>query len=336
MTVLSETYRAKHEGWGLRFVGLSLVFGLLLFRVLTAFAVHVQLPARLQDLITLTTSVIIESFPFVILGILLSVIVQIWLPSRAIRAWLPQNAFLRRFYISFLGVLLPVCECGNLPLARGLLSQGFSVAESITFLLAAPILNPVTLLTTHQAFPTDTHILIARAVGALLIANVVGWLFSKESNAKKVLSARFLATCNIEEDHSHTKIGRSLDLFTQEVSNIMPALFVGGVIAGSIQVLVPRSILLGLGVNPVTSILAMIVLAGIVSICSNVDAFFALAFSSTFTAGAIVSFLVFGPMIDVKMLTLMRTTYTVKALLAITILVTLCTVIIGLAVNYGF
>ena|SRR5580700_9550928 len=329
-------YRLKRERWDLRLAGLSLVVGLLLVRFLSANIVHIALPDRLQDLITLSASVILESFPFVVLGIILSIVVQVWLPSGAMRTWLPKNAFLRRFYISFLGVLLPVCECGNLPVARGLIAQGFTVAESVTFLLAAPILNPITLITTHQAFPTDTHLLIARAVGALLIANIIGWLFSKESRAEKVLNAKFLASCKVDEDHTHSKWQRSIDLFVNETSNIMPALFIGGIIAGSIQVLVPRSALLSLGVNPVISILAMILLAFIVSICSNVDAFFALAFSTTFSAGAIVSFLVFGPMIDIKMLTLMRTTYKLKTLIQITTLVTLLTIILGLVVNYGY
>lgn len=333
---LPGVYKLRSERWGLRFVGLLLVASLLAGRFISSVLIHQSFPDRLQDFITLSSSVIIESFPFVVLGILLSVLVQVWLPAGAMRAWLPKNNVLRRFYISFLGVLLPVCECGNLPVARGLIAQGFTVAESVTFLLAAPILNPVTLITTHQAFPSDPHILIARAVGALLIANIIGWLFSKDSKASNVLNAKFLATCKIQEDHNHSKIKHSLELFTQEATNIMPALFVGGMVAGAIQVLVPRSALLSLGVNPIISILAMMALAFIVSICSNVDAFFALAFSTTFTAGAIVSFLVFGPMIDIKMLALMRTTYKLRALIQITILVFLMTFIVGLVVNYGF
>jgi uncharacterized protein len=267
---------------------------------------------------------------------LLSIVFQIWLPTQVLRARLPARGVLRRLCLSFLGILFPVCECGNLPLARGLVTQGFTAAESITFLLAAPILNPVTLITTHQAFPTDSHILIARAVGALLIANIIGWLFSKETKTAKLLNAQFLASCKAEELHDHTKVQRSINLFVQEIGSIMPALFVGGAIAGVIQVVVPRSVLLGLGVNPIISIFIMILLAFIVSLCSNVDAFFALAFSSTFTAGAIVSFLIFGPMIDIKMIALMRTTYKPKTLIQITALVTLFTIVIGLAVNYGF
>lgn len=83
------------------------------------------------------------------------------------------------------------------------------------------------------------------------------------------------------------------------------------------------------------SILATIALAFVVSICANVDAFFALAYASTFTAGSIVAFLVFGPMVDIKMLAMMRTTYKTGLLAIIAVLVALSSVLIGLVVNYA-
>lgn len=296
-----------------------------------------QLPDRAQDFITLTSSIIIESLPFVILGILLSILVQVWLPDNFIIRHLPKQPFLRRACISLLGVFLPVCECGNVPLARGLIVKGFTVPESLTFLLAAPILNPITIITTHQAFGGDNTILIARLVGGFLIANVIGWLFSKQRNPEDMLTPKFAASCKLPDKHDHgNKRDKSLSIFISETSNMLPALFIGAAIAGLVQVLVTRDVLLTLGSNPVWSILAMMLLAFIVSICSNVDAFFALAFSSTFTAGSIVSFLIFGPIIDIKMLALMRTTYKAKVLLQITLIVALISMAIGLVVNYAF
>jgi hypothetical protein len=298
-------------------------------------AIQFSLPNKLQDLLTLTFSIIIESLPFVILGTIIAVAIRLWVPTK-VDNWLPKRGIFRRLYISLLGTFLPVCECGNLPVARGLVARGFSPAESITFLLAAPILNPITLITTHQAFQGDTRILLARAVGALLIANLVGWLFSSYRKPEQVLTKEFIATCKPEKQHEHNKTDQSISLFSRELGSILPALFIGALIAGLIQTLVPRSILMDLGGNVVISVGVMMLLAFIVSICSNVDAFFALAFSSTFTVGSIVSFLIFGPMIDIKMLNLMRTTYRPAALLQITIVVALMSAMIGMVVNYAF
>ena len=122
-------------------VGIAGIVAIFLVRALTPAVGPWSLPNRVQDLLTLSISVIIESLPFVILGIMLSILVQVWVPDRWIMRILPRNAFLRRAMISFLGIFLPVCECGNVPLARGLIVKGFTVSESMTFLLAAPIVS---------------------------------------------------------------------------------------------------------------------------------------------------------------------------------------------------
>jgi uncharacterized membrane protein YraQ (UPF0718 family) len=292
------------------------------------------LPNRVQDLLTLAFSVVIESLPFVVLGIVLSIVVQVWLPPGLLERIVPRQPVLRRFTISLFGILLPVCECGNLPLARGLVMRGFTVAEAMTFLIAAPIVNPITIITTHQAFGFDDGILIARVLGGLAIANIVGWLFSLHPRQEELLTPRFAAECRRpEHEHEETRTTKSLDLFVRETSVIMPALLIGSLVAGSIQVLVPRDVLVTLGANPLWSVLAMMVLAFVIAVCSNVDAFFILPFAGTFLPGSIATFLVFGPIIDVKMLAMMRTTFTTRVLLQLTLVVGLLSALVGLVVN---
>lgn len=333
LVALREEMHGLHRG------SLGVSFGVLMLIAVALFlrdSIALQLPNQLQDLLTLTLSIIFESMPFVVLGIVLSVVVQYWLPDGAILRWLPRRGLLRRLYISCFGVFLPVCECGNLPMARGLIAKGLTPAESLTFLLAAPILNPITIITTVQAFPGDSTIVWTRAIAALLIANLVGWIFSAYKKQSSLLTEEFAATCETSQHaHARSKIQESTRLFARELGVILPALFIGALVAGCIQALVPREVLLSLGGNLVISVLVMMLLAFIVSICSNVDAFFALAFSSTFSVGSIVSFLVFGPMIDVKMLSLMRTTYRPRVLIQVALIVLLASFVVGLGVNYA-
>lgn len=294
-----------------------------------------SLPNELQDLLTLSISVVIESLPFVILGIVLSIVVQVWLPDGILMKYLPRQPVLRRFCISLFGIFLPVCECGNVPLARGLIVGGFTVPESMTFLLAAPIVNPITIITTHQAFGFDDGILVARLLGGLAIANIIGWLFSLHPRQDALLTPAFAAECRRPEgEHSHSRTSKSVDIFIREGSVIMPALFIGALVAGAIQVAVPRDVLVALGGNPLWSILAMMVLAFVIAVCSNVDAFFILPFASTFMPGSIATFLVFGPIIDIKMLAILRTTFTTRVLVQLTVVVGLLSALVGLVVNY--
>ena len=291
------------------------------------------MPTPLQDFLTFLISIVVEALPFVVLGIMVSVAVQVWLPEGWLLRRLPKCRWARQVTISLLGVFVPVCECGNVPLARGLLVQGLSASESLVFLLAAPVLNPVTIITTQQAFANDPVVLAGRMAGGFVIANVVGWVFMRRRR-DELLQPNFIKTCQISRHIHERRWVRSLELFRYEASHMLPALLFGAAVAALVQVAVPREILLTLGSNPAWSIAAMLVLAFVISICSNVDAFFALAFRDTFTAGSLVSFLVFGPMIDIKLLSLMRTTYQPKVLMQVSLLVLLMSAAIGLGVNY--
>ncbi|MBC7517605.1 MAG: permease [Microbacteriaceae bacterium] len=325
----------RKRSWALAIgvIGVGTIFAV---RALSPTSLGGLLPAVAQDLLTLAYSVIIESLPFVVLGIALSILVQVWIPDRFIARALPKNLILRRIAISLLGVLLPVCECGNLPLTRGLIAKGLTVSESMTFLLAAPIVNPITILTTYQAFGFSNGILVARIAGGFFVANLVGWLFSRHPQQENLLTSDFAASCRIPDAHhtSTARLRQSTRLFAREASVIMPVLFVGALVAALVQVAVPRSVLVSLGSNPLYGILAMMILAFVISVCSNVDAFFILPFASTFLPGSIVAFLIFGPIVDIKMLTMMRTTFRGSTIVQLSVVVALVSAIIGLLVNY--
>lgn len=292
-----------------------------------------SLPTRAQDGLTLAISVLIESLPFVMLGVVLSIVVQVWVPPGVIERWMPRRAWARRAVLSLLGMIVPVCECGNVPFARGLLMRGFSVPETMTFLIAAPIVNPIVIITTHQAFGFSDGILIARLVGGYLIANLIGWLYSRHPSPDALLTNRFRDTCELVVHEPGGKGRRTIAQFVIELRAVMPALVIGSALAGAVQVLIPRETLIAIGSNPALSIVAMMALAMVVAICSNVDSFFALSFASTFTPGAIVAFLLVGPLVDVKMLALMRTTFTTRTLAGIVVVVLLSAFAIGTVVN---
>ncbi|WP_412944513.1 permease [Microbacterium sp. 179-B 1A2 NHS] len=321
---------------GRRGAPVALGVGLLLVVALIGIALwspSPELPTRAQDGLTLALSVLIESLPFVVLGVLLSIVVQVWVPAGVIEKRMPRNPWARRAVLSLLGMLVPVCECGNVPFARGLMMRGFAVSETLTFLIAAPIVNPIVILTTHQAFGFDDGVLVARLLGGYLIANVIGWLYSRHPDPDALLTDRFRDACVVEQAASGNRGRRSLAQFVVELRAVMPALIIGSAIAGLVQVVIPRDVLLAIGSNPALSIAAMILLAMVVAICSNVDSFFALSFASTFTPGAIVAFLLVGPLVDVKMLALLRTTFRTRVLGVLVVSVILAAAAIGGVVN---
>ncbi len=337
-TTTTSHHRHRHDRprrspvWGLvaGLVVLAVLVGIELF---APSLFEVSLPHRVQDGLTLSLSVLFEAMPFIVLGVLLSILVQVWLPPDLIHRWLPRRAWARRAVLALLGMLIPVCECGNVPFARGLMMRGLNPAEAMTFLMAAPIVNPIVIVTTHAAFGWDAGILIARLAGGYLIANLIGWIYSRHPDPDALLTERFVATCERVALTPGTPMRRSLTQFLIELRAVMPALVIGSALAGAVQVLIPRDALLAIGSNPVLSIVAMMALAMVVAICSNVDAFFALSFAATFSPGAIVAFLLVGPLVDIKMLALMRTTFTARTLAGVVAVVLLSAFAIGIGVN---
>ncbi|MFC3399071.1 permease [Microbacterium amylolyticum] len=291
------------------------------------------LPDRAQDGLTLALSVLIESMPFVALGVFLSIVIQVWVPAHIIHRLLPKRAWARRMVMAGLGMLIPVCECGNVPFARGLMMRGLTPADTLAFLVAAPIVNPIVIITTHQAFGWSDGILVARILGGYVVALLIGWLYSRYPNPEGMLTEKFQMACDAAASETGPRWRLSLAQFVIELRAVMPALIIGSAIAGAVQVMIPRSILIAIGANPVLSVVAMMLLALTVAICSNVDSFFALSFASTFTTGSLVAFLIVGPIVDVKMIALLRTTFTTRVIAGLTTVTLLFGFAVGVVMN---
>lgn len=294
---------------------------------------------RFQDFITISLSIFVEAFPFLVLGSLLASIVNTYVPAHTFEKILPKKGIFRRASISLLGFIFPVCECGNVPVSRALMLQGLKPSEAVTFLLAAPVLNPVTIWSTWAAFSYDQNIVIARIAATFVIANFIGYILSLKKRERDYLKEDFAKQCDAPEvqtkktKHKVDSLSRN---FTKEAYIMIKMLAFGAIIAGAIQSFVPRDLLVSIGSNVVLSIVAMLLLAFVVSICANIDAFFALSFANTFTAGSIVSFLVFGPMIDIKMIALLKSTFKNELIIIISVLSLLLSALTGLVVSYAF
>jgi uncharacterized protein len=271
-----------------------------------------------SDFITIIVSILFEAFPFLVLGTLFTYLANRYIPEKMWYTLVHRNAIIRRLTLTFLGALLPVCECGNIPLVRRLIDRGIKPAEAWTFLLASPVVNPVSIIATYQAFASDHKVVYLRILGAILIANLVPWFIRSDSSEH----IQNITKLNAKKSAAH------------EVSSLLPSLLLGASIAAAIQVLLPREILLQFASDPLLGLLAMLILAFIVSICSSVDAFFALAFVGVFDTNAIIAFLVFGPMIDIKILSMLRTTFSTKYLAKAAIVTLLLNVIYGIGLSY--
>ena len=323
---------------------------------------------QLHDAFTLFLSLLVEAMPFLLLGVVLSSSLLFLISEKQLIAKLPKNPVLGSLAGSCIGFLFPVCECGNVPVARRLLLSRVPPSVAISFLLAAPTINPIVIWSTWIAFGDRPNIVIFRVLFSSAIATIVGCVFSIQPDTRELLQTSFAKrlqpAVSITPDKSlllqsgtfllgqnksipfddslagEVKPDFKWQLFFNnllaEFSELGGMLVFGSAIAATIQVFVPREIILSLGQDTITSILAMMLLAAVVSICSTVDSFFALSFAATFTSGSLLAFLVFGPTIDIKSVGLMASIFKPKIIIYIFTLVAQLTFIFTLAYSYFF
>ena len=119
----------------------------------------------------------------------------------------------------------------------------------------------------------------------------------------------------------------------REFLDLMALLALGCVIAALVQTWLPRSWLLAVGGAPTASILALMLLAVVVSVCSSVDAFLALGFAAQITPGALLAFLLLGPVVDLKLAGLFTVLMRPRAIVITAISASLGVLLIGQWIN---
>jgi uncharacterized protein len=260
------------------------------------------LPQSFLQMNTIFISILIESLPFVTLGVLVSGIIQIFLTDEMIAKIMPKNRVLSVIFASFLGIFFPSCECGIVPIVSRLVSKGVPISAGISFMLTAPIINPVVLFATYIAFGSDFKMMLYRAGGALVVSITVGVIISyfyKGNPLREEEGSR-------QHSHSHEKasflkkVWQTLEHSVEEFFSMGKYLVIGSLIAAAVQTFIKTSTLVSIGQGQASSSVVMMALAFILSLCSEADAFIASSFRTTFSTGSLIAFLVFGPMIDIK------------------------------------
>ncbi|MCZ8515033.1 permease [Paenibacillus filicis] len=128
----------------------------------------------LQTFKTMLLSIILEAIPFVLLGVLLSSILQVFVSERMIQKWVPRHPVAGILFACVLGLMFPVCECGLIPVVRRLIQKGMPAYVGMVFLLTGPVVNPIVFGATYMAFRTLPEMAYARMGLALLSACTIG------------------------------------------------------------------------------------------------------------------------------------------------------------------
>jgi uncharacterized protein len=263
-------------------------------------------------------ALVFEGVPFILLGSLISGVIGSFIPARTITGLLPKSRFPAILVSGLLGVIFPVCDCGIVPIVRRILKKGVPLSCGITYMLASPIVNPLVIFSTIVAFQKQAPLLnTGLRIGfgysiAVTIGLIVSSLRSESILRRGSVTTRphrtAIRIAPLPEDASEKleasfarKMLAAVRMATDDFLGTALYFMVGAAIAATFNTAVNQRLVLPLASDSVLSIMSMMTLSGILTLCSTSDAFIAATFMS-FPAVARMAFMIFGPMFDLKLI----------------------------------
>lgn len=321
--------------------------------------------AEIQIFASIATAIFLEAAPFLLLGSAVAAAFEVFAPPDLLAKVLGGGR-VRGVAVGLLaGLVLPTCECGVVPITRRLLARGAPPHTAITYMLAAPVINPIVLLSTWVAFQGDWFMVAGRVILVAFPAAVVGYSVGKLPAALLLKhGADAPSTCSCGHDHGaglvpvETGSGscscghdhapviasstasklRALAAHTaDEFMSMSKYLILGCLAAAAVKAYVPSSVLQAFSGNPITAVLVMMALAIGLSVCSEADAFVA-ASLTTFPAASQLAFLAIGPMVDLKLIAMFQATFHPRVMLVLILvpIIMVATMSITLGVGLGW
>ncbi|MFN2543806.1 MAG: permease [Actinomycetota bacterium] len=294
--------------------------------------------ARLNTFVLVFSSLLVQALPFVLIGAVVSAGIEVFVrPSFLARlAGLPARTQLPVAALS--GLAFPLCECGSVPVARRLAAKGMSGGAAVAFMLAAPVINPIVLVSTAIAYRGRSILWLmvaGRFAVGVIAAVAVGWVVWTQGRTQLIRGggheAGPVGATRADEPRATTpnRTAEYLRHFSNDTMFMARYLIVGAAAAAALQSLVPQSVLRSVGGVPVVDVLAMMALAALLSLCSESDAFVAASFVQ-FGAAPQLAFLLVGPMFNVKLAALYAGTFSRRFLRTVAIVVLTVVFVAGL------
>src|SRR3954471_15935211 len=254
---------------------LIIALALLLVSFSSSFKVSFDFPPSLLNLNTIFLSILIEALPFVLIGVLIAGVIQIFVTEEHIQRWLPKNKYMAVIMSCVIGALFPACECGIVPIVRRLVGKGVPIHAAIGFMLTGPLINPIVIASTFMAFGNDFKIAGLRMGLGFFIAILVAFVVSLIFRGNQLKSS-----IHKDPTHAHSEkepfTNRFWEMLTHSIDEFFDMgkyLVMGAFLAAFVQTYMPAKALLEAGNGTVSSIGIMMGLAYFLSLCSEADAF---------------------------------------------------------------
>lgn len=298
----------------------------------------------MQVFTTIFLSTFFSALPYLLVAVITSGFIEVFLSRDTVQRLLPRNPIVAIFLVPFFGFFLPLCECGVIPVASRLARKGVPLSVAVVFMLSNPILNPFPYFSTRTAFAFYPQMVTWRMGGAYVIAVAVGLLLlligKLDPSFVHIRSYRGGGLWSVLDANPAASPQGLQRRLIQVVTHASMEFFfvgrffiIGSLAAAAVQTFVPRDVLGALAANETIAVGGMMGFAFLLSVCSEADAFVAATFIRTFPPGALLAFLLFGPMVDIKNLLMMLIAFPRGLVVRLVIIITVLVFWVGLAAN---
>lgn len=287
--------------------------------------------AATKTLCVIFSGIMLEALPFMLCGALVGGLIEVFLSRERVLAMLPRRNWLTVLAAGGLGLILPVCECSIVPVVRRLAGKGLPPAAAIAFLLGAPVANPIVAASTALAYQFDWTIALLRAGLGYAIAVSVALLMGRLFRRSGPLLAEIVpapCACGCGHDHAaheHNgaisaaqplirRLGQALRHATDDFMGVGHYLVIGAFVAALAQTFISKQAFAVFQDNLLIPVFAMILLAFLLNLCSEADAFVASSFQGLLPLPAQMAFMLAGPVLDLKLLLMYRTVFCRRAI----------------------
>lgn len=264
------------------------------------------------------SGIILEALPFMLIGAIAGGLIEEYLPESAVTK-LRQKKIKAIMIAALAGLALPVCECAVIPVLYRLLRKGIPPEAALAYMLAGPVVNPIVFTSTLVAYRFNPMVPVLRTIAGYIIAVSVAILVSK------ILKGRIIrndisnsSLSGIKENTKEPGIIRAAKHAAEDILKAGKYFVMGALFAGLLQSAFGRDVFLSITSNPVLAIAGMMVLAFLLSICADGDAFVAASFGKAFfPLSSQLAFMLLGPMLDIKLLLMYRIVFPWKTVLVL-------------------
>jgi len=291
--------------------------------------------------------VLCTSAPYVIFGLLMAGVLKAVIPDSFVNRHLGGNSAASVAKASLLGMPLPLCSCGVVPVAASLKKQGAGPGPTTAFLISTPETGVDSIAITYALL--DPIMTIIRPLAALFTATSAGLLVNllPEKTSEPTCAASDCCCetgCQPPPNAPGTPLHRAIPdgiryAFGQLLSDIGPYLLAGIALAGLISWLIPDGFLeqhLGSGI---TSMLIMLVAGIPLYVCASASTPIVAALAlKGLSPGAALVFLLAGPATNAASITVVAKLLGKPVAAVYVVVIALCALVMGMVVNgiYGW